>query len=257
MNWLIEEQEGIVILKMSSNKLNLMNDAFFKDLNYAFDTLDKEYANKPVVLTSVGNVFSAGLDLNQCYEIFAGGNTDEVLSWFNQFRDSMLRVFNFNRPIVAALNGHAIAGGLILALCCDTRYAVSTNAKFGLNEVTIGFPLPSVFAEIIKYALGARRSEEILFNGMLYNPDDCIKLGIFHDITDHNNLIDMSVAYAGQFNSDNMYSYSIAKKSLRAEANHRIEAYCNDIDKDVPRMLTSDKTKSNLKLILENLKDRK
>jgi len=257
VNWLIEEHEGIVVLKMSSNKLNLMNDAFFKDLNYAFDTLDSDFANKPVVLTSVGSVFSAGLDLNQCYEIFASGDLAEILSWYNQFRDSMLRVFNLDRPIVAAINGHAIAGGLILALCCDTRYAVSSNAKFGLNEITIGFPLPSVFAEIIKYALGPRRAEEILFNGMLYDPDDCIKLGIFHDITDHNNLIDMSQAFAGQFNSENIDAYSVAKKALRKEVNYRIESYCNEMDKDIARILASDKTKSNLKLILENLKERK
>lgn len=257
MNWLIEEQEGIVILKMSSNKLNLMNDAFFKDLNYAFDTLDNDFSNKPVVLTSMGNVFSAGLDLNQCFDIFTRGDTEEVLNWFNQFRDSILRVFNFDRPIIAAINGHAIAAGLILALCCDMRYAVSTNAKFGLNEITIGFPLPSVFAEIIKYALGARRSEEILFNGILYNPDDCLKLGIFHDITDQNNLNDMSLAYARQFNSDNIYAYSVAKKALRAEANHRIESYCKEIDENISGLLTSDKTKNNLKMILENLKERK
>ena len=257
MNWLIEEQEGIVVLKMSSNKLNLMNDVFFTDLNNAFDILEKDFANKPVVLTSVGSVFSAGLDLNQCYETFARGDTEEVRGWFNQFKDAILRVFNFERPLIAALNGHAIAGGLILALCCDTRYAVSSNAKFGLNEVTIGFPLPSVFAEIIKYAIGPRRSEEMLFNGMLYDPDDCIKLGLFHDITDQNNLLDMSLSYAGQFNSDNIYAYSVAKKALRKEANYRIETYCNEMDKEVPGMLTSDKTKNNLKLIMENLKERK
>ena len=257
MNWLIEEQESIVVLKMSSNKLNLMNDAFFKDLNYAFDTLDNDYSNKPVILTSMGNVFSAGLDLNQCYEIFTRGDTEEVLTWYTQFRDSILRVFNFDRPITAALNGHAIAGGLILALCCDMRYAVSTNAKFGLNEITIGFPLPGVFAEIIKYALGTRRSEEILFNGILYNPDDCIKLGMFHDITDQNNLMDMSISYAGQFNSDNLYAYSIAKKALRAEVNQRIESNFKEEEKNIAGMLTSDKTLSNLKLILENLKERK
>jgi len=257
MNWLIEEHEDIVILKMSSNKLNLMNDAFFKDLNNAFDTLDNEYANIPVILTSMGNVFSAGLDLNHCYKIFTGGDADEVLSWFNQFKNSMLRVFNFNRPIIAAINGHAIASGLILALCCDTRYAVSSNAKFGLNEITIGFPLPAVFIEIIKYAIGSGRSEEMLFNGMLYKPDEGIKLGIFHDITDHNNLMNLSISYAKQFNSESIYAYSIAKKFLRKEVNDRIEKYSDEIDKNVPRMLTSDKTKSNLKMILENLKIRK
>ena len=257
MNWLIEEQEGVVVLKMSSNKLNLMNDVFFTDLNNAFDILENDYQNKPVVLTSVGSVFSAGLDLNHCYEVFSGGDKSEVIRWFEQFRDSLLRVFNFERPLIAALNGHAIAGGLILALCCDTRYAVSTNAKYGLNEVTIGFPLPSVFAEIIKYAIGPRRSEEMLFDGMLYDPDDCIKLGLFHDITDHNNLMDMSISYARQFNSDNIFAYSVAKKALRKDTNHRIETYCIEMDRDVPAMLTSDKTKNNLKMIMENLKERK
>ena len=257
MNWLIEENEDIVVVKMSSNKLNLMNDAFFKDLNNAFDTLDNEYADNPVILTSMGHVFSAGLDLNHCYKIFTGSDTDEVISWFNQFKNSMLRVFNFDRPIIAAINGHAIGGGLTLALCCDTRYAVSSNAKFGLNEITIGFPLLAVFAEIIKYALGSRRSEEILFNGMLYDPDDGIKLGIFHDITDQNNLMNLSISYAKQFNTDNIYAYSIAKKALRKEVNYRIENYSDEIDKNVPRVLTSDKTKSNLKIILENLKNRK
>ena len=255
MNWLIEEQEGIIVLKMSSNKLNLMNDSFFTDLNNAFDTLENEFSDKPVILTSVGNVFSAGLDLNHCYDLFSEGDREEVQSWYNQFKDSILRVFNFSRPLIGAVNGHAIAGGLILALCCDIRFAVSTNAKFGLNEITVGFPLPGVFAEIIKYSLGTRRSEEILFRGMLYNPDDGIKLGIFHDITDHNNLIDLSVSYAKQFNNENMFAYSAAKKALRRELNYRISNYPDDSD-DIYRMLTSDKTVSSLKLILENLKDR-
>ena len=82
MYWLIEEQEGVVVSKMSSNKLNLMNDVFFTDLNNAFDILENDYQNKPVVLTSVGSVFSAGLDLNHCYEVFSGGDKSEVIRWF-------------------------------------------------------------------------------------------------------------------------------------------------------------------------------
>lgn len=255
MNWLIEEEEGIIILKMSSNKLNLMNDSFFTDLNNAFDTLENEFPDQPVILTSVGNVFSAGVDLNHCYAVFSNSDKDEVLTWYNQFKDSILRVFNFKMPLIGAINGHAIAGGLILALCCDMRFAVSTNAKFGLNEITIGFPLPAVFAEIIKYSLGSRRSEELLFRGMLFNPDEGIKLGIFHDITDHNNLLDLSVSYAKQFNSDNLFAYSVAKQALRSELNFRINNFHDESD-NIYRMLTSDKTIGSLKLILGNLKDR-
>lgn len=254
MNWLIEEEEGVVVIKMSSNKLNIMNDTFFTDLNNAFDIIDSEYSDKPVVLTSVGNVFSAGFDLNHCFPIFENGDKDEIQEWFDQSRNSILRVFEFERPLIGAINGHAIAAGLILAMCCDMRFAVSTNAKFGLNEVTIGFPMPSVFAEIIKYSIGNRRTEEILFKGILYNPDDALKLGIFHDITDHHNLMDMAIGYASQFNSDNMYAYSVAKKVMRNEVIDNIQRVSDVLDKNIADSLSSDKTVNSLRNILKSLK---
>ena len=254
MNWLIEEQESVVIIKMSSNKLNLMNDTFFNDLNNAFDTVDADYPQKPVVLTSVGNVFSAGFDLNHCFPIFENGDPEEILEWFEQSRSSILRVFKFDRPLIGAINGHAIAAGLILSLCCDMRFAVSTNAKFGLNEVTIGFPMPVVFAEIIRFTLGNRRAEEMLYKGILYNPDDALKLGVFHDITDQHNLMDMALGYAAQFNSDNIFAYSAAKNALRGEIYNRIENTSNDLDKDLPSILASEKTISSLRGILDSLK---
>lgn len=254
MNWLIEEEEGAVIIKMSSNKLNIMNDTFFTDLNNAFNIIDSEYLDKPVVLTSVGNVFSAGLDLNHCFPIFEKGDKEEIQEWFGQFRNSLLRVFEFDRPLIGAINGHAIAGGLILALCCDIRFAVSTQAKFGFNEVTIGFPMPSVFAEIIKYSIGNRRSEEMLFKGILYNPDDALKLGIFHDITDQHNLMDMALGYASEFNSDNIFAYSAAKKVMRNEVLDKIHRVSDELDKDIAATLSSDKTVSSLRKILKSLR---
>ena len=254
MNWLIEEEEGAVIIKMSSNKLNIMNDTFFTDLNNAFNIVDREYPDMPVVLTSVGNVFSAGFDLDHCFPIFENGDRAEVQEWFDQARNSILRVFEFDRPLIGAINGHAIAGGLILALCCDMRFAVSTNAKFGLNEITIGFPMPSVFAEIIKYSLGNRRAEEILFKGILYNPDDALKLGIFHDITDHHNLMDMAVGYASEFNGDNMHAYSIAKKVMRSEVLDKIHRISDLLDNNISESLSSEKTVNSLRKILKSLK---
>ena len=254
MNWLIEEEEGAVVIKMSSNKLNIMNDSFFTDLNNAFDIIDTDYPDLPVVLTSVGNVFSAGFDLDHCFPIFENGNREEVQQWFDQTRSSILRVFEFERPLIGAVNGHAIAGGLILALCCDIRFAVSTNAKFGLNEITIGFPMPSVFAEIIKNALGNRRSEEILFKGILYNPDDAFKIGIFHDITDHHNLMDMALGYASEFNGDNMHAYKAAKKVMRNEVNDRIQRLSTKLDEDIAEKLCSDDTVNSLRKILTSLK---
>jgi enoyl-CoA hydratase len=70
------------------------------------------------------------------------------------FRETNLRIFKYPRPTVAAINGHAIAGGLITALDCDFRVAARKPSKFGLNEVPIGIPMPAAYVEIIRYTLG-------------------------------------------------------------------------------------------------------
>lgn len=256
MNWLIEEQEGVVVTKMSSNKLNLMNDAFFNDLNNAFDIIENESPDKPVILTAVGNVFSAGLDINHCFPIFQTGDLVEIEDWLKQFSDSILRVFKFKQPIIAAVNGHAIAGGLILALCCDIRFAVSSNAKFGLNEVTIGFPMPSVFAAIIRYVLGQRRAEEVLLKGWLYEPDEALKLGFFHDITDAHNLMVKALSHAKEYSDDNIYAYSHAKTVLRSPTVKRIENHSLELDRGLPSILASEKVVDSLGKMLDSLKKR-
>ncbi|HDS0931705.1 TPA: enoyl-CoA hydratase/isomerase family protein [Pseudomonas putida] len=81
----------------------------------------------------------------------------------------MTRIFQYPRPTVAAINGHAIAGGLITALDCDFRIAARKPAKFGLNEVPIGIPMPAAYVEIVKYALGNQAGALTTLKGELYS----------------------------------------------------------------------------------------
>ncbi len=254
MNWLIDEKEGVVVVRMASNKLNIMNDAFFTDLNNAFDLIESQHGNKPVVLTSVGNVFSAGIDLNHCIPIFESGDKKAIQSWYDTFRNSILRVFELEVPVIGAINGHAIAGGLILALCCDMRFAVNTDAKFGLNEITVGFPMPSAFAEIVKYSVGSRRAEEMIFRGVLYGPEEALKLGVFHDVTTSGRLMDIATSHASEFKDDNIYAYSIAKKAMRGDVFRKIQEISGSSDKDIAVSLASEKTVGRLRQVLESLK---
>lgn len=254
MNWLIDEEQGVVVVKMASNKFNIMNDTFFTDLNNAFDLIESQHGNKPVVLTSVGSVFSAGIDLNHCIPIFESGDTKAIQSWYDTFRNSILRIFEIEVPIIGAINGHAIAGGLILALCCDMRFAVNADAKFGLNEITVGFPMPSAFAEVVKHSIGSRRAEEMIFRGILYGPDEALKLGVFHDVTVKDRLMDIAIGHASEFKDDNIYAYSIAKKAMRGDAFHKIQKASESLDRDIAVSLASEKTVGRLRQVLESLK---
>jgi enoyl-CoA hydratase len=109
-----------------------------------------------VLLTGSGAVFTAGLDFDHHFRLFARRSLKEIDAWFDAYRATNLRLFTYPRPTVAAINGHAYAGGLITALDCDHRIAGEGPLQFSLNEVPIGIPMPAVYCEIIKHAVGPR-----------------------------------------------------------------------------------------------------
>ena len=135
MAWDIEVLDGCAIVRMNTNKVNVQNDHFFADLHGAFDRLEREFSDLPVVLTGQGDVFSAGIDFQYSFGIFGSGSHDTIRQWYRTYRETNLRIFQYPRPTVAAVNGHAIAGGLITALDCDFRVGARKPARFGLNEV--------------------------------------------------------------------------------------------------------------------------
>ena len=116
MAWDIEVLDGCAVVHMNTNKVNVQNDRFFADLHGAFDRLEREFSDLPVVLTGQGDVFSAGIDFQYSFGIFGSGSHDTIRQWYRTYRETNLRVFQYPRPTVAAVNGHAIAGGLIRPL---------------------------------------------------------------------------------------------------------------------------------------------
>src|SRR5262249_61286353 len=133
---------------------NVQNDRCFADLHRALDRLERDFSELPVVLTGQGDVFSAGIDFQYSFDIFGSGSPDRIREWYRAYRETNLRIFQYPRPTVAAVNGHAIAGGLITALDCDFRIAARKPARFGLNEGPIGIPMPAAYVAIIQYAFG-------------------------------------------------------------------------------------------------------
>jgi enoyl-CoA hydratase len=142
MAWNIELVDDCAVVIMNTNKVNVQNDRFFADLHDAFDRLARDFNSYPVVLTGQGDVFSAGIDFQYSSDIFSSGDLGKISEWYRNYRATNLRIFQYPRPTVAAVNGHAIAGGLITALDCDFRVAARKSVKFGLNEVPIGIPMP-------------------------------------------------------------------------------------------------------------------
>ena len=166
MPWTIERKHPhVAMVTMNTNKVNAQNPAFFADLHAAFDRLESEFTDCAVVLTGSGAVFTAGLDFDHHFPMFARRSIKEIDAWFDEYRATNLRLFTYPRPTVAAINGHAYAGGFITAIDCDHRIACEGPLQFSLNEVPIGIPMPAVYCEIIKHALGPRSAFEMTLFG--------------------------------------------------------------------------------------------
>jgi enoyl-CoA hydratase/carnithine racemase len=233
----IEARGSIAVVRLQSNRVNKMNPAFFDDVHEAFDRLDRDHPRAPVVLTAEGSTFSAGLDFEDVFPRFARGDAAEITAWFERFRATLLRVFESPRRTVAAINGHAFAGGLILALCCDHRLAARGPAKFAINEVPVGIPMPSTYLEMMRYAVGARVTCEATFTGRVYAVEQAHLAGFIHEIVEPEHLLEAAVREAGRHGEDCFDAYAASKKALLAPVLDYIERVSKELDHEALRTL--------------------
>ncbi|EJL87115.1 enoyl-CoA hydratase/carnithine racemase [Polaromonas sp. CF318] len=234
MAWDIEVMDQCAVVRMNSSKVNVQNDQFFADLHSAFDRLERELSELPVVLTGQGDVFSAGIDFQYSFDIFGSGSEDKIREWYRNYRETNLRIFKYPRPTVAAVNGHAIAGGLITALDCDFRVAARKKAKFGLNEVPIGIPMPATYVEIIKYALGDQVGALTTLRGKLYEFEEAERLGFFHEVVESDQLLPTAINYAKCISPDCNVAYAMSKKALQDSVLRQIEERTVALDARLP-----------------------
>lgn len=234
MAWHIEAMDGCAVVRMNTNPLNVQNAQFFADLHDAFDRLEREFCDLPVVLTGQGDAFSAGIDFEYSFGIFGSGSKDAIREWYRAYRETNLRIFRYPRPTVAAVNGHAIAGGLITALDCDFRVASRKPAKFGLNEVPIGIPMPAAYVEIIKYALGDKVGALATLFGKLYTLEEAEHLGFFHEVVEPEQLLATAIGYAKCITPDCNTAYAMSKKALHDSVMRQIEERTVVLDDHLP-----------------------
>ncbi|MGY8666020.1 enoyl-CoA hydratase/isomerase family protein [Bradyrhizobium sp. UFLA05-109] len=225
MPWAIERKhDHVVVVTMNTNKVNAQNPAFFDDLHAAFDRLETEYGDCAVVLTGTGKVFTAGLDLDHHFAMFARRDIKEIDRWFAAYRATNLRLFTYPRPTVAAINGHAYAGGFITAINCDYRIAATGAAQFALNEVPIGIPMPAVYCEIIKYAIGTQAAAEFTLFGQVYDLEAACRMNVVQKTTAPAELLDAAVTWAAHVKPDCYPAYAFSKRALQATAMAAIDS---------------------------------
>lgn len=256
MSWNIERRGRVAVVTMNTNPVNAQNRDFFDDLHETFDRLERDHRDSPVVLTGTGTRFSAGLDLAEHFRLFAGTEA-KVASWFQDYRATNMRLFTYPRPTVAAVNGHAFAGGLITAAVCDRTVGAECDARFGINEVNIGIPMPAVYLRMLSYAWGEPVASRTCLQGEIFSVQQAHGMGILHELVQPEELLDRAVAIAELTPEDCMEDYAYTKRALQAPALRDIAELSDPLDeKELAGGMTSEPSRHAHRRYWEQLKGR-
>jgi enoyl-CoA hydratase len=165
--------DTVATVSIDDGKANVMSVPMFVRFNEALDQAEHDNARLLVIHGRPG-MFSGGLDM----KVLPALAPAELGTLAREFARTMLRVFAFPAPTVAALTGHAIAGGAILALACDRRFAVDGPFRFQINEVAIGIPVPSWMLLIAATGVPQRHHAEAILHAHAYGPQAALSRGI-------------------------------------------------------------------------------
>lgn len=207
--------DGILTLRLAHGAAGALDIELMRALSEALDEAEDARA---VVLTGSGHIFSAGVDLPRLVE---GG--DAYAREFLPVLDEVFeKLFALPRPVVAALNGHAVAGGCMLALACDHRLMNKGKGRLGIPSLRLSVPYPPSGIEIVRYAVAPTDVEWLLFSGETFTPESALESGVVDEVVPQERLMGRALEVAGHYAAMAPGNFAVVKDMLRADAVERM-----------------------------------
>jgi enoyl-CoA hydratase len=221
----------VAIVTISHGKANALDLELCEGIARRFAELATSPA-RAVVLTGQGRMFSAGVDLVRA----VGSGADYFERFLPVLRRALEAVFFCPKPVVAAINGHAIAGGCVLACAADRRLMARDGGRIGITELLVGVPFPVIALEIMRFAAASHRFEEMVFGGATYPPETGAELGLVNEIVDPAALLDRAVAAAEQLGALGPDAFALSKRQTRQVVADRLASDGPRHDPEVDRI---------------------
>jgi enoyl-CoA hydratase/carnithine racemase len=194
MKWIeAATEDGVRILKLNHGVTNALNGELLQDLKDSLEEVKDAAEINSLVLTSANEkFFSIGFDLPDLYP----RETAEFRDFFYLFNRICLDLYTLPKPAVAALSGHAVAGGFILASCCDYRFMALGKKFCGLNEIQIGVPVPYFADLVLRQLVGDRAATEIMYTGALLKAEQAFQINFLDGLFASEKLLQEAVSKA-------------------------------------------------------------
>ncbi len=216
--------QNIATIVLNRPKVNAINETVVEEFGDCFQKLATDQNVNAVILTGEGSFFSFGFDVPE----FLGYSKDSFIKFLTKFTGLYGDIFLFPKPVVAALNGHTVAGGCMLALACDYRLMVSERAKISLNEITFGSTVPYGSVQMLKHCIGERKAESVLYAGAMHSAEEAKGLGLIDEVVSKDNLREAAQKIALSLGEKDVRAFESIKMLLRKQVAEEMKRREND-----------------------------
>lgn len=191
----VEYRDEIAIIRLECGE-NRMNEHFLDKLNRSLDEIIENPDVKALITTGSGKFFSNGLDLNWLKEL-SGVSADDVGKFLRKWHQTIRRLLAFPLPTVAAINGHAFAGGAFLSLAHDYRVMSTGRGWWSINEVHLGLQIPLWLVKVLTTKItGSKAQADVLVFGKRLTAEEALDLGVIHRTASSSALLEEAITMA-------------------------------------------------------------
>jgi len=237
----VQLADGVTTVRIDNPPVNAFNLGLVEEAVATIRSIDG-----PIVLTGAGACFSAGVDLRAILD----GPPEYTDTFLAAVSEAFLTVFDHPAPVVAAVNGHAIAGGCVLAMAADVR--LMSSGLIGLSEVAVGVPFPPAALEICRYAMGPSVTRAVLEADNI-DVMTAAERGWIDEVVAPDDLVTRAVELARALGQHPATAYAAMKAQLHRHARAAVDAGA-ELNAEVLAMWKSDETRGRIAAFLDALK---
>ncbi len=235
----IETTDRITLLRFDRPPANAIDLDLAEAVDETLGVIEDRDETDALVITGEGSCFSAGLDLKAVPSYDWAQQQAMVMAVNRMFG----RLYGLPLPTIAAVNGHAIAGGVILMLACDYRVGAEGDYKLGLAEARVGVVYPVAAMAIVRSELAPATAKTMVLTSRNYSPREMLAMGVLDELQPADRLLTRAIEVAREMAALPRSTYSRIKRSLRSQALALIDDAISNRNEPMLETWLSDETR--------------
>ncbi len=242
----VEERDGIAVMRLAHGKANALDLELIAAIVEGFRTIEASPA-RATVLTGQGRAFSAGVDLIR----LSDGGADYVRRFLPALHGLYDTVFHHPKPVIAAINGHAIAGGCVLACCADRRIAARGAGRIGVTELLVGVPFPAMTFEVMRFVTAPQFLADGVMGGATFPFEEALPRGLIDEIAEPEVLMELALEAARRLAALPPETFALTKRQIRQPLADRMAAHGAVVDAAAEKIWTAPETLARVRSYVE------